>query len=223
MTKEDFLHFSSSHLNHRDRLYLLNSRLQTEQKLTLRDLVFLLHIPRTGRRTNYQCQPGCRLISTHGDYSIMEKLPHGKASVVTYLLYLVSRVFSNYEFLQAVARFLRHYKQQTNLCRPGPTKINTRLRRTLDIWPWKYLHEASEAGQLIVNLEGSRFQSQEAAGGPQKTDRRLLDDQHMTSVQVRMIAGERIRWRPSKLPMPKSTSETMIENTIDEVWNLPGG
>ncbi|KAL2651399.1 hypothetical protein R1flu_019527 [Riccia fluitans] len=65
----------------------------------------------------------------------------------------------------------------------------------------------------------NEFQSQEGAGGPQKTDRRLLDDQHMTSVQVRIIAGERIRWRPSKLPMPKSTSETMIENTIDEVWN----
>ncbi|KAL3700329.1 hypothetical protein R1sor_018351 [Riccia sorocarpa] len=162
---------------------------QTQRKLVLRDLLFFLHIPRTGGRTYYQCflkqlfgsgercpksydklrfdtsQPGCRLISTHDDYSIMEKLPHGKASVVTNLRDPVSRVLSSYEFsVEVAARFLRHYKQRTNLRRPGPAKINTRLISTLDIWPWKYLvpffqndifsrREVREREELIPKVE----------------------------------------------------------------------
>ncbi|KAL2651624.1 hypothetical protein R1flu_019752 [Riccia fluitans] len=326
---------------------------QTEQKLTLRDLLFFLHIPRTGGRTYYQCflkqlfgsgercpksydklrfdtsQPGCRLISTHDDYSIMEKLPHGKASVVTNLRDPVSRVLSNYEFsVEVAARFLRHYKRRTNIRRPGPGRTNTRLISTLDIWPWKYLvpfmqneifsrREAREGEQLITNLEvqvknsydvdslvmplhefihhpiahelvhnGATLQvagltnnsyvkeakeiracvvdfehlgrwvldvakrrlddmiyvgltdrqeesvlyfanilrgqisSQEGAGDPQKTDRRLLNDQHMTSVSRKTSSNDGKRLYTVETLQSSdanSTSETMIEDVIGQV------
>ncbi|XP_058101742.1 protein-tyrosine sulfotransferase-like isoform X4 [Magnolia sinica] len=133
-------------------------------KLKLRDLLFFLHVPRTGGRTYFQCflrklytsdlecprsydklrfdpsQPNCRLMATHDDYSIMSKLPKESTSVVTILRNPVDRVFSTYEFsVEVAARFLIH----PNLT--SATQITGRLRpkargvSTLDIWPWKYL------------------------------------------------------------------------------------
>ncbi|XP_044481656.1 protein-tyrosine sulfotransferase-like isoform X3 [Mangifera indica] len=88
-----------------------------EDKHTLQDLLFFLHVPRTGGRTYFHCllkklyynslecprsydklrfdpsKTKCRLLATHDDYSMISKLPKVKTSGVS----------------------------------------------TLDIWPWKYL------------------------------------------------------------------------------------
>ncbi|XP_074303526.1 protein-tyrosine sulfotransferase-like isoform X2 [Silene latifolia] len=135
-----------------------------EDKHTLRDLLFFLHIPRTGGRTYFHCflkklystqlecprsydklrfnprKANCRLLVTHDDYSMMSKLPKEKTSVVTILRNPVDRVFSTYEFsIEVAARFLVH----SNLT--SITQLARRLRKknnavsTLDIWPWKYL------------------------------------------------------------------------------------
>ncbi|CAA0812007.1 Protein-tyrosine sulfotransferase [Striga hermonthica] len=129
----------------------------------LRDLLFFLHVPRTGGRTYFHCflrklypsqecprsydklrmdprKPNCRLLSTHDDYSMMSKLPKEKTSVVTILRNPVDRVFSTYEFsVEVAARFLIH----PNLT--SVARMDKRIRHkkssvgTLDIWPWKYL------------------------------------------------------------------------------------
>ncbi|KAK3442310.1 hypothetical protein EUGRSUZ_B02508 [Eucalyptus grandis] len=137
-----------------------------EDKHTLRDLLFFLHVPRTGGRTYFHCllkklypndlecprsydklrfdpsKQKCRLLVTHDDYSMMSKLPKDRTSVVTILRDPVDRVFSTYEFsVEVAARFLVH----PNLT--SATKMAGRLRSktkgfgvsTLDIWPWKYL------------------------------------------------------------------------------------
>ncbi|RYR44953.1 hypothetical protein Ahy_A08g041214 isoform A [Arachis hypogaea] len=135
-----------------------------EDKHTLGDLLFFLHVPRTGGRTYFHCflkklypnslecprsydklrfdpsKPKCRLLVTHDDYSITSKLPKARTSVVTILRDPVDRVFSMYEFsIEVAARFLVH----PNLT--SATQMTLRLRSktkgvsTLDIWPWKYL------------------------------------------------------------------------------------
>ncbi|XP_043702624.1 protein-tyrosine sulfotransferase-like isoform X2 [Telopea speciosissima] len=135
-----------------------------EDRHTLRDLLFFLHIPRTGGRTYFHCflkkmytsylecprsydklrfdpsQPNCRLMVTHDDYSMVSKLPQERTSVVTILRNPVDRVFSTYEFsVEVAARFLVH----PNLT--SATQMTKRIRSknkevsTLDIWPWKYL------------------------------------------------------------------------------------
>lgn len=135
-----------------------------EDKHALRDLLFFLHVPRTGGRAYFHCflkklyltseecprsydklrfdprKRDCRLLVTHDDYSMMSKLPKDKTSVVTILRNPVDRVFSTYEFsVEVAARFLVH---------PNITSATQMARRvrsktigvsTLDIWPWKYL------------------------------------------------------------------------------------
>ncbi|XP_077227772.1 tyrosylprotein sulfotransferase [Tasmannia lanceolata] len=133
-------------------------------KLTLRDLLFFLHVPRTGGRTYFHCflrklytgdqecprsydklrfdpsKPNCKLMVTHDDYSMMSKLPKERTSVVTILRNPVDRVFSTYEFsVEVAARFLVHPNltsatQMTRRLRPKARGVST-----LDIWPWKYL------------------------------------------------------------------------------------
>ncbi|KAL8115514.1 protein-tyrosine sulfotransferase isoform X2 [Apium graveolens] len=137
-----------------------------EDKQILRDLLFFLHVPRTGGRTYYQCflkklyssssslecprsydklrfnprKTDCRLLSTHDDYSIMSKLPKDKTSAMTILRNPLDRIFSTYEFsIEVAARFLIH----PNIT--SATRMSARIRAkragvsTLDIWPWKYL------------------------------------------------------------------------------------
>ncbi|XP_022874820.1 protein-tyrosine sulfotransferase-like isoform X2 [Olea europaea var. sylvestris] len=135
-----------------------------DDKHVLRDLLFFLHVPRTGGRTYFHCflkklyanaqecprsydklrfnprKSNCRLLSTHDDYSMMVKLPKEQTSVVTMLRNPIDRVFSTYEFsVEVAARFLIH-RDLTSL-----SKMAKRARMkaggvsTLDIWPWKYL------------------------------------------------------------------------------------
>ncbi|KAL0534053.1 hypothetical protein IC582_028330 [Cucumis melo] len=133
-------------------------------KHTLQDLLFFLHVPRTGGRSYYHCflkklypssqecprsydklrfdpsKTKCRLLATHDDYSMMEKLPKERTSVVTIVRNPVDRVLSSYEFsVEVAARFLVHPDLAS------ATKMSKRVRAktngvsTLDIWPWKYL------------------------------------------------------------------------------------
>ncbi|KAJ0557861.1 putative protein-tyrosine sulfotransferase [Helianthus annuus] len=130
----------------------------------LKDLLFFLHVPRTGGRTYFYCflkklyssslecprsydklhfdprKRNCRLLATHDDYSIMSKLPREKTSVVTLLRSPIERVFSAYEFsIEVAARFLVH----PNMTSAAKTSARLRLKKgvisTLEIWPWKYL------------------------------------------------------------------------------------
>ncbi|KAF9613600.1 hypothetical protein IFM89_009426 [Coptis chinensis] len=135
-----------------------------KDKHTLQDLLFFLHVPRTGGRTYFHCflrklystylecprsydklrfdpsKPNCRLMVTHDDYSMMSRLPDEKTSVVTILRKPVDRVLSTYEFsVEVAARFLVHPNltsatQMTGRIRPKSNGVST-----LDIWPWKYL------------------------------------------------------------------------------------
>ncbi|KAI3705470.1 hypothetical protein L1987_75708 [Smallanthus sonchifolius] len=130
----------------------------------LKDLLFFLHVPRTGGRTYFYCflkklyssslecprsydklhfdprKRNCRLLATHDDYSIMSKLPKEKTSVVTLFRSPIERVFSSYEFsIEVAARFLVH----PNITSASKTSAHLRLKKgvisTLEIWPWKYL------------------------------------------------------------------------------------
>lgn len=135
-----------------------------QQRVLLKDLLFFLHVPRTGGRTYFHCflrnlyphnqecprsydklrfdpsEPECRLLSTHDDYSILSKLPKVKTSVVTVLRSPVDRVFSSYEFsVEVASRFLIHPSLSSSIrLRPKNTTISQGVS-TLDIWPWKYL------------------------------------------------------------------------------------
>ncbi|XP_004506014.1 protein-tyrosine sulfotransferase [Cicer arietinum] len=142
----------------------LEREITQKDKHTLRDLLFFLHVPRTGGRTYFHCflrklypnnlecprsydklrfdpsKQKCRLLVTHDDYSMTSKLPKERTSVVTILRNPIDRVFSTYEFsIEVAARFLVH----PNLT--SATQMALRLRSknkgisTLDIWPWKYL------------------------------------------------------------------------------------
>lgn len=129
----------------------------------LKDLLFFLHVPRTGGRTYFHCflkklyssalecprsydklrfdphKPGCRLLATHDDYSMISKLPREKTSVVTILRNPIERVFSAYEFsIEVAARFLVHPNMTSVLKMSGRIRSKGGIS-TLEIWPWKYL------------------------------------------------------------------------------------
>ncbi|KAI0513562.1 hypothetical protein KFK09_009587 [Dendrobium nobile] len=133
-------------------------------KLTLKDFLFFLHVPRTGGRTYYSCflkklyantdecprsydklrfdprETNCRLLATHDDYSVMSKLPKDKTSMITILRNPIDRVFSTYEFsVEVAARFLVHPNLTSATQMSKNMKSRSRGVSTLDIWPWKYL------------------------------------------------------------------------------------
>ncbi|XP_022850974.1 protein-tyrosine sulfotransferase-like [Olea europaea var. sylvestris] len=135
-----------------------------DDKCILRDLLFFLHVPRTGGRTYFHCflkklyanaqecprsydklrfdprESNCRLLSTHDDYSMIFKLPKEQTSVVTILRNPIERVFSTYEFsVEVAARFLV-FRNFTSLSRMAKrARLKAGGVSTLDIWPWKYL------------------------------------------------------------------------------------
>uniref|UniRef100_A0ACD5XQA2 Uncharacterized protein n=1 Tax=Avena sativa TaxID=4498 RepID=A0ACD5XQA2_AVESA len=133
-------------------------------KLNLKDLLFFLHIPRTGGRTYFHCflkklytnaqecprsydklrfdpsHPDCTLVVSHDDYSLTSKLPKERTSVVTILRNPVDRVFSTYEFsVEVAARFLVHPNLTSAKLMTTRVLKKSRGVSTLDIWPWKYL------------------------------------------------------------------------------------
>lgn len=79
-------------------------------------------------------------MATHDDYSMMSKLPKGRASVVTIQRKPVDRVFSAYEFsIEVAARFLIHSNLSSARNMEVRLREETKGPSTLDIWPWKYL------------------------------------------------------------------------------------
>ncbi|KAK8936535.1 Protein-tyrosine sulfotransferase [Platanthera zijinensis] len=94
-----------------------NNRIK-EDKLTLKDLLFFLHVPRTGGRSYYHCflkklyvnidecprsydklrfdprESKCRLLVTHDDYSLVSKLSNDKTSVRDARKYAAVRSFN---------------------------------------------------------------------------------------------------------------------------------
>lgn len=85
-------------------------------------------------------KPGCRLLVTHDDYSMMSKLPREKTSVVTILRDPIERVFSAYEFsVEVAARFLVHPNLTSVIRMSKRVRTKNGGISTLDIWPWKYL------------------------------------------------------------------------------------
>lgn len=135
-----------------------------EEKHLLQDLLFFLHVPRTGGRTYFHCflkklyssslecprsydklrfdpsKHNCRLLVTHDDYSMMSRLPTEKTSVVTILRNPIDRIFSTYEFsIEVAARFLVHPNLTSVARMAARLRSRTGGVSTLDIWPWKYL------------------------------------------------------------------------------------
>ncbi|KAL7611529.1 hypothetical protein Lser_V15G06676 [Lactuca serriola] len=100
----------------------------------LKDLLFFLHVPRTGARTYFYCPRS---------YDKLQFNPQkqGYRLLVTQCLRNpIERVFSAYEFsIEVDARFLVHLNLTLIL------KMSSRIRSknggisTLEIWPWKYL------------------------------------------------------------------------------------
>ncbi|XP_056165601.1 protein-tyrosine sulfotransferase-like, partial [Syzygium oleosum] len=130
-------------------------------KHTLRDLLFFLHVPRTGGRTYFHCflhklyssalecprsydtlnfdpsKRKCRLLVSHDDYSLMSKLPKDRTSVVTILRDPVNRVLSTYELsVELAAEFLAYPNLTFATTTAGRLSSKT---STMDIWPWKFL------------------------------------------------------------------------------------
>lgn len=160
-TKVDFTHCERKVLKWKSSAFDIEVK---EDKHTLRDLLFFLHVPRTGGRTYFHCflkklystalecprsydklrfdpsKRKCRLLVTHDDYSMMSKLPKERTSVVTILRNPIDRVFSTYEFsVEVAARFLVHPNLTSATQMAGRLRSKTNGVSTLDIWPWKYL------------------------------------------------------------------------------------
>ncbi|XP_030546225.1 protein-tyrosine sulfotransferase-like [Rhodamnia argentea] len=127
----------------------------------LRDLLFFLHVPRTGGRTYFHCflhklysgalecprsydklnfdpsKRKCSLLVSHDDYSLVSKLPKDRTSVVTILRDPIDRVFSTYELsVELATEFLAYPNLTSATTTAGSLSSKT---STLDIWPWKYL------------------------------------------------------------------------------------
>lgn len=124
------------------------------QPQTADGLLYFLHVPRTAGRTFHACflkvgtpqsrrcpkaydhlridtsLPRCHLLSSHDDFSVVERLPENTA-VVSQFRDPVDRVLSAYEFAVEVAA--RQAARTKPLNRPVG-KIMTD-----DVWPWSHL------------------------------------------------------------------------------------
>lgn len=136
------------------------SQLAEDHHTQLKELLYFLHVPRTGGRTYHQCllrhlypkeqhcdrsydklrfnsSNHCRLLVTHDDYSILKKLPAKSTSVVTNMRHPVDRIFSAYEFsVEVAARFLAHNMRRKPKIEQTARKVGS---STLNIWPWSLL------------------------------------------------------------------------------------
>ncbi|KAI5073307.1 hypothetical protein GOP47_0011320 [Adiantum capillus-veneris] len=140
------------------------SELAEDHHKQLKELLYFLHVPRTGGRTYHQCllrhlypkqqhcdrsydklrfnsSDHCKLLVNHDDYSILTKLPAESTSIVTNIRHPVDRVFSAYEFsVEVAARFFARnlrIKPKTQVTAAKTSKSTG--SSTLSIWPWSHL------------------------------------------------------------------------------------
>ncbi|KAK9810315.1 hypothetical protein WJX72_008465 [[Myrmecia] bisecta] len=76
--------------------------------------------------------PNCGLLSSHDDYSVVERFLPADAAVITQLRDPVDRVLSAYEFAVEVAARSLNRDRKPQLA--DPSKVNTR-----NVWPWSIL------------------------------------------------------------------------------------
>jgi hypothetical protein len=134
------------------------------------NLVYFLHVPRTGGRTFHMCflkyafpaskrcpkaydhlrinltLPNCNLLSSHDDFSVVENLPD-EASVISQMRDPVDRFLSAYEFAVEVAA-----RAATRGAVPRPEKLQAaREGRVLtdNVWPWSHLVPFFEADMRL--------------------------------------------------------------------------
>ncbi|KAK3015658.1 hypothetical protein RJ639_006332 [Escallonia herrerae] len=124
-----------------------------EDKHILLDLLFFLHVPRTGGRTFlnklYSSSDEClrsydklRFDPSKSNCRLLHDVQASQRenSVVTILRNPIDRIFSTYEFLvEVAARFLVHPNLTSATRMAGRLRSKTGGVSTLDIWPWKYL------------------------------------------------------------------------------------
>eukprot|EP00249_Psilotum_nudum_P024960 c29333_g1_i4 orf=454-2049(-) len=129
----------------------------------LKDLLFFLHIPRTGGRNlqhcvirpsfstlprcpssyvqfRYNASAQCSLLTSHHDYSAMTKLPKQMTSVMTTIRHPIDRVFSVYEFsVEVAARHFKTWDAKAHSTSSSTSAQSLKGQSTLKIWPWSYL------------------------------------------------------------------------------------
>jgi hypothetical protein len=133
------------------------------------NLVYFLHVPRTGGRTFHMCflkyafpatkrcpkaydhlrinltLPNCNLLSSHDDFSVVENLPD-EASVISQMRDPVDRFLSAYEFAVEVA--------SRAAVRVAPRHDKLRAAQmgkvlTDNVWPWSHLVPFFEADMRL--------------------------------------------------------------------------
>ncbi|XP_049936682.1 protein-tyrosine sulfotransferase-like [Nymphaea colorata] len=162
--EEDFESCESVVLGWRDGSISDGSTTIEAQQSSLQNLLFFLHVPRSGGRSFFHCflrhlfrnlecpcsygenlpfdpsESKCRVFVAHRGYDLTSKLPMDKTSVLTVLRHPVARVLSSYEkAVEWGARFLAHAHSAS------AAQITEKFRRewrdmtVLDAWPWNYL------------------------------------------------------------------------------------
>ncbi|GJS50779.1 RNA-directed DNA polymerase, eukaryota [Tanacetum coccineum] len=141
-------------LKHRDIPSSLDS--DTDNGHILKDLLFFLHVPRTGGRTYFHW-----LLVTHDDYSMVSKLPGEKTSVVTILRDPIERVSVLMYFLNrgGCLRVLVHHLNMDITSKMVWTKGAIKRRRLehVEIFgQWKYWDLGLDGGSRIILSGGGR-------------------------------------------------------------------
>ena len=145
--------------------------------------VFFLHVPRTAGRTFHSCLlklgtpaskrcpraydhlridfdvPNCALLSSHDDFSVVERLPADTA-VVSQLRDPVDRFLSAYEFAIEVAA--RQLRTPPAAARNKTATVGKVL--TQDVWPWSHLVPFF-AADMRAKLAAAKNKLRAQAGG----------------------------------------------------------
>jgi len=130
----------------------------------LEKMLFFLHVPRTAGRSFRKCflgkafppsqrcensyqgvslnhtNPKCRLLSSHDDFSLLQRLPH-ETALMTQLRNPIQRVLSAYAFaLEVSSRVLLRSKiQKASNAEKSPLMEKLGRVQTDRVWPWSML------------------------------------------------------------------------------------
>ncbi len=148
----------------------LSSQTKEAHPYTGDNLVYFLHVPRTGGRTFHMCflkyafpatkrcpkaydhlrinltLPNCNLLSSHDDFSVVENLPD-RASVISQMRDPVDRFLSAYEFAIEVAS--RQVTRQSPRADMRAKAMQDGKVLTDNVWPWSHLVPWFEADMRL--------------------------------------------------------------------------